>query len=151
VVEKGVGQLAHELVDAGGIVLLAAVAVLLQIRVSGEVVEAIDLGLAASGSKGVAVSGDGEGYVSLAGFNDHLGKVAALIALVEDEADGLRGGIGCEAFGDGAADQRGGIDGGERNGLGAGQRREEEREHGARQQGSKSGPDSADWQAMHAD
>jgi hypothetical protein len=84
----------EELVDAGGVVLLAFMAALLEIRMGGEIVEAVDLGLVANGSQGLAIGGDGEGYVALAGLNDVLREVAALVAFVEDEADRLRVGIG---------------------------------------------------------
>lgn len=139
-VDECVGELAQELVDAGGIFLLALVAVVLEIGMGSEVVEAVDLGLMADGPQGLAVGGDGEGHVTLTGLDDFLGEVVALVALVVDEADGLGTGVFSEAFGDGSTDQGGGIDGGRRGVLGAGEGREQEREHRANRQEGETGP-----------
>lgn len=148
VVEEGVGQLTEELVDAGGVFLLALVPVVLEIRVGGKVVEAIDLRLAALGSQRLAVGGDGHGYVALAGFNNLLGKVAALVVLMEGKTDGLRSGIGGQAFGNGPANQRGSIGGGRGGILGEGEHREEA---GGDQKGSESTPGWVAGRPMHAD
>jgi hypothetical protein len=126
VVEEGIRQLAEEPVDAGGVLLLAFPAVVLEIGVSGEAVEAVDLGLMTDGSQRTAVGGDGEGHVALAGFDDVLGEVAPLVVFVEDETDGLGVAIGGKAFGDGAADEGGCVDRRWWGGLAAGGRGQQE-------------------------
>jgi hypothetical protein len=86
-------------------------AMLLEIGVGVEVVEAVDLGLAEIRVERGAVGGDGEGDVALAGFDHFLGVVVTVVLFVEDEALGMVRGLGGHVVGDGAADQGGGIGG----------------------------------------
>ena len=130
VVEEGVGEQAHELVNAGVVFLLALVAMLLEVGVGIEIVESVDLGLAKVGVERRAVGGDGECDVALAGFNNFLGVVAAIVFFVEDEALGMVRGFGGHVIGDRAADEGCGIGGRRGIGLREGRQREQKQERG---------------------
>jgi hypothetical protein len=120
VVDEGIGQEAHKLVHAGVVLLLAFVAMLLQVGVGVEVVEAVDLGLAEIGVERRPIGGDGEGYVALASFDNFLGVVVTVVLFVEDEALGMVRALGSHVVGDGAADEGSGIGGGRGHGLSQG-------------------------------
>jgi len=125
VVDESIGQEPHELVDAGVVLLLAFVAMLLEIGVGVEVVEAVDLGLAEIRVERRAVGGDGEGHVALAGFDHCLGVIMTVVFLVEDEALGMVRSLGGHVVGDGAAHEGSGIGGGRGHGLSQGGRGEQ--------------------------
>lgn len=111
-VEEGVGEHAHELEGAGGILLLAFAAMLLEVGVSIEFVEAVDLDLMHVRVERLATGGDGDGDITLPGLDDFLSVVAAVVFFVEDEALGVVGRLGGHVIRDGAADEGRGIDGG---------------------------------------
>jgi hypothetical protein len=125
VVDEGIGQEAHEFVDAGVVFLFAFVAMLLQVGVGIEVVEAVDLGLAEIRVERRAVGGDGESDVALAGFDHFLGVVVTVVLFVEEEALGMVRCLGSHVVGDGAADEGSGIGGRRGHGLSQGGRGEQ--------------------------
>jgi hypothetical protein len=130
-IEEGLGEQRQEVVDAGGVALLALVAVLLEVGMGGEGVEAIELGAVGVGGERLAVDGDEAGYVAVAGLDDLLGGVVgdavALLGFVQEVAEREVVGVGLGTVGDGATDQSGGVDGGAlRRGRRRGQKRDKE-------------------------
>ena len=97
-IEEGLGEQRHEVVDAGGVALLAPVAVLLELGMGGERVEATELGALGVGRERLAVDGDQAGDVAVPGLDDLLGGVAgdavALLGFVEEVAEGEVVGVG---------------------------------------------------------
>ncbi len=108
-VEECGGQEPEQGIDAGLVGLFAFEAMFLQRRMRREVVQAGDLRLAGLWAEWLAVDEDHQGYVALAGLNDLLCEIDALVLLMEDEAHGTPEGVGCKAIGDGLANDCVGI------------------------------------------
>jgi hypothetical protein len=145
-IEEGLGEQRHEVVDAGGVALLAPVAVLLEIGMGGEGVEAGELGAVSVGGERLAVDGDQASDVAVLGLEDLLGGVAgdavALLGFVQEVAEGAMGGVGFGAVGEGATDEGGGIDG---SVLRGGRRRGQERNKKEGREAVHADKDTAGW------
>jgi len=109
-VEERIRQKAKDMVDAAGIFLLALAAVLLQLGVLGEIVEALEFGLVEVGADGLAVDGDQAGDVAIFGFDNEFGGVVALVDLADEVLSGPMGLVGVQPMLDGAADQGGRVE-----------------------------------------
>jgi hypothetical protein len=97
--------------DAVGVLLLAAAAMLLNLRVLGEIVEAGEFGLVEVRVERLSVDGDEAGDVTVFGLDDELGGVVALVGAVEEILEGMVILFLVETALDGAANQCGSVDG----------------------------------------
>jgi hypothetical protein len=86
-IEKGVGQEAHHAVHAVRIFLFPLVTVLLDLRVVGQGVQPVHLGLIGLRTQRLAVDRDQAGDISLAGFDDVFGGVVVLIGFAKKIAE----------------------------------------------------------------
>ena len=73
--------------DSVGIFLLALAAMPLEFGVLGEIIQALEFGFVGVVAEWLAVDGDQARNVTVAGFNDDLGGVVALVGPVQDVAE----------------------------------------------------------------
>jgi hypothetical protein len=109
-VDKRVWQQCKQAVDALCVLLLALVAMLLQLGVIGQRVQAVQLGAVGLGAERLAIDGDQARNAAVHGLDDLLGCVVALVGPMNEIADRPMALAGVEPVLHGAAHQGRGID-----------------------------------------